>query len=116
MKLPTMLLTLFILIFNAQNLSAQDSTFSIQSFQPQNIKDGQIRLKLDGYNYGNSGKTETAATPEEDENDSHNIFRYNFSTSPWFKYESPQSFYYLNPRISFRHYLRKNDDYSQKGV
>ena len=109
MKTKTLSLIIIVLLVNGRSLFAQDSTFTIQSFQPQNIKDGQIKLRLHGYNRGSSDKTQTAATPSEDENGSLDR-QYSFRTSSWLKYESPKSFYYLNPNIYYwQNSLKRNN-------
>lgn len=112
MKIQTLSLIIIVLLVNGRSLFAQDSTFTIKSFQPQNIKDGQILLELNGYNRGSSDNAQTAATPSEDENGSSDRFQYSFRTSPWLKYESPKSFYYLNQNIYYRQNSSKSNNNS----
>lgn len=112
MKFQTLIVILVVLAFNVHSLFAQDSTFSIQSFQPQNIKDGQMYLKLTGSDHGYSDKIQTIALPVENKNDSYNRFGYFFNIYPWLKYESPESFYYLKPQIYFGQFFNKSNSNS----
>jgi len=84
---------IFVFIINISLIVAADSLFTIQSFQPSNIKDSQIRITAFGVNDGNS-KYDDYDTKEK-----HQLSNYqsgNISINSYLKYEKQKSIFQLS--------------------
>ena len=107
------ILIVLVLLTNGFYIFAQDSTFTIQSFKPQNIKDAQILIEIDTYNYGDSDNEKPINTQTENVDDTDFSLSYNFRMNSLFKYVSPKSFFYVNPSIYLDQQIRDyKDEYS----
>ncbi len=66
-------------------IAGQDSVFTIQSFKPENIRDGQILVRLS--NYYNNSVDEQNSLDEPQEEKANSFFWKRFQTSIYWEYK-----------------------------
>ena len=105
---------LYIVFFILYTVSfAQDTVFTIQSFKPENIKDGQVILHLsDAFKQFASEAGMIYPVAADGEGDGYN-HRMSFSPRWRMRFESPKSFFYSLVRFSLDY---RNDKYGGSHV
>lgn len=99
---------LLLMIMNV--VFSQDSVFTIQSFKPENIKEGLISLRLSNYFRNSSNEYNRLSEPREESDNSSIANSLNTSMDWDYKYESKKIFLYSNFSPSIRYSKNSYDD------